>query len=1728
MRIFISSPSDLAPERRIVLQVVSRLAAEFKHHFQVSAVLWEHEPLLATEHFQEGLVSPAECDFVVCMLWSRLGSPLPADRFARGDSGEAMTGTEWEYHMAVDAHREAGHPQMLCYRKTAPVQVSLDDESAVARAQAAKRQVDGFFEHHFHNQDEAHTFKNAYWPFQTIDEIEALVYTHLQALLREQINQAQGATDDARVVWHQGSPFRGLHSFDFEHADIYFGRNRARNELLQQFQNQVTRSNPFLAVLGTSGSGKSSLVKAGLAPVLTTPGVVSGVAEVRWCVFKPSDGHDGVMRGLTRAIVTERCLPELLESDNDAALQTLLQRVSDSPHALETLVFAALGNIKRTAGYRDELSVKLLIVIDQFEEIFSAHGFTDDERAAFVSLLASLTHSGHSWVIATMRSDFYAHCEAVPELVELMRADGQFHLTPASGEEITQMIAMPARAAGIEFERDEDGIGLDEVLRETAAGQPAILPLLSFTLDQLFERRRGALLTHAAYAELGGVEGAITRQADRIFERLNEACRHELPALLSALVTIRGGEHETVAARRCPWNFVAEAPARSELADAFIEARLLTVTGDRHSGKATVAVAHEALLRGWARASDWIAQNLEYLHTRARLTTTARYWDLEGRAAGLLIPPGRLLAQASALLEIRRADLGEVEVQFVEASVEAERQLLRETDARARAARRGRRRTVLGITAVVVVLLSATALVLQGREAQGELRLLAAERAAQAARSRVDSFARLSLAQTAAGDPMNGIHLGIQAARQARQIDGTDGAEAALYAAVWAQPRSWPMAHPPATGSGKSVWFDGTPARVLNTANGFWQDAAVDTVAGTRLLDDARVALVKTTTGHYQLRQLKSGDSAAAPTSTIVDLGKASKGTPVPVFSANGRRLALVTEDAMISVHAVQDGQPVTTFPAPSGLRALVLSHSGSHLAVSADIGVRVHSLETGSSTTLAEPPAPAQAVLSLSTSATITDLRFGGGEDIAGKDERGAWHLWHRGDGRWLTRMADDGELRRAGQHWLSLGQGRSHAMTLWDAHGWPQATSLHRGPIAMARVHHDTVFSADSTGAIYAWRLDGALRWVQRPADAPATLDSKPGLLQVSANGGRIVAAWDSHVVVLDSADGAELSHTVLNEDLNPAVLVAGDAMILRTSAEIISVVSLEDGRERHRLRPGYEITPVAVAADGSALATRAFGQLLESWDLRTGVKQLSTIAGNQTEAFSYVGGGAYIAGRNADGVDLWLAKGNNRVLRLKTPFAVDAVAMDDSTGQMIMAGAARLAVTDADGKVLAERDLGGKRALALSTTRGLAAIAYRGGAVAVMRLPSLEVFARLNADADVEFMSFSDDRQRLLVANRRKQIISFELDGGAAVQRASHWQHVRSLQALAGGGFESTTDGAWMHWSGGPKAQLLARRDLPGRVDAMVETDGSRLAVVRLPSRETTVHDTASDQDIGRIAIARSAIKAFTSSADGRRVVTATQTGAVQLWDIGGGSGRTLGGLDESVLGLFQDKPDAVCEPVSAQQRPGTKSSCRLRRPPTRLMFSSAGDRVAASRDGQIVTVFAVQTGERLLMQRIDERLVSFSLDGEGLVLESSNGELRSLTIAANATQTSFGGRLPLRPFRSTIELRGGQELLVPYVDGKPRLDLANVWRDTTAVLDADRASARMLARTARAVVLIDAARGITLARVPVRGRIRTARFSSSARHVLVVDDDGVRVLPLYQRPIENVAAAILAGQ
>ena len=295
IKVFISSPSDVRPERLIAEKVVRRLDREFAYHFRVEPVLWEREPLTAAAHFQDKIIPPHETDIVVVMLWSRLGVPLPEEKYRGVVSGKLVTGTEWEFEDALASYREHQLPDLLLYRKRAEVVMSTKDRKALEEHCRQEDLVEAFMAT-WTKDAEGKSFTAASWEFADATQFEELLETHLRALLERRLKgiAPMPAGEQAPTIrWHKGSPFRGLEAFDLEHAPVFCGRARARNELREALTRQIDKGTAFVLVFGASGSGKSSLVKAGLLADLLLPGMIGRVALCRYGVMRPGEGEEG-------------------------------------------------------------------------------------------------------------------------------------------------------------------------------------------------------------------------------------------------------------------------------------------------------------------------------------------------------------------------------------------------------------------------------------------------------------------------------------------------------------------------------------------------------------------------------------------------------------------------------------------------------------------------------------------------------------------------------------------------------------------------------------------------------------------------------------------------------------------------------------------------------------------------------------------------------------------------------------------------------------------------------------------------------------------------------------------------------------------------------------------------------------------------------------------------------------------------------------------------------------------------------------------------------------------------------------------------------------------------------------------------------------------------------------------------------------------------------------------
>ena len=336
----------------------------------------------------------------------------------------------------------------------------------------------------------------------------------------------------ATIRWHQGSPFQGLQAFDLEHAPVFYGRTRAIGEIKQALVDQEAKGCAFLLVFGMSGCGKSSLLRAGVLATLIRPGVVEGVGLWRWAIFRPSDTPQNLCQGLAAALFADKALPELAASG--VAVADLGRMLAEAPqHALMPINMAlhsAADEAARERQLTKSPEPRLLVLIDQLEEMFTLEKVDVGARQQFVAALAALARSGTVWVLASMRSDFYPRCAELPQLVALKESRGQYDLVPPSFDEIGQMISYPSRppACGSRSIRRPASVWTLFCTKRPLAIARLCRCCRSCCAKLYEERTEDGCLTFAAYKSLKGLGGALARKAEDIFASLPAAAQSDM------------------------------------------------------------------------------------------------------------------------------------------------------------------------------------------------------------------------------------------------------------------------------------------------------------------------------------------------------------------------------------------------------------------------------------------------------------------------------------------------------------------------------------------------------------------------------------------------------------------------------------------------------------------------------------------------------------------------------------------------------------------------------------------------------------------------------------------------------------------------------------------------------------------------------------------------------------------------------------------------------------------------------------------------------------------------------------------------------------------------------------------------------------------------------------------------------------------------------------------------
>ncbi len=479
--------------------------------------------------------------------------------------------------------------------------------------------------------------------------------------------------------FHPDNPYKGLRAFQSADNQDFFGREKVTAKLVKRLEEAHDFAR-FLAVIGPSGSGKSSLVKAGLIPAL-------------W---------RGEMPGSEKWFVVE-LLPGMQPLDElEIALTRVAANHAGSLH--EQLVRDRRGLIRAAQLILPADGSELVLVIDQFEEVFT---LLEDEttRTQFLDLLYTAVTEARSRVriILTLRADFYDRPLNYPEFGELVRSRLET-IMPLSAEELERAIMGPAKRVEVTFEP-----GLAAGIIADVNYQPGALPLLQYALTELFEQRQGHVLTREAYQAIGGTVGALANRAEEVYLSMDETEREVIRQLFLRLVTPGEGTEDT--RRRVTRSellaIAPEADMMDEIIDTFASYRLVSLDTDAGTRAPTVEVAHEALLRSWERLRGWLTESRDEIKVQRQLGTMAAEWRESGQDSSFLARGSRL-NQFEAWAKDTRLALTTAERAYLDASI-----VQRDLEAKAESEQKARekvleRRSLTFLRGLVAVLVLAT------------------------------------------------------------------------------------------------------------------------------------------------------------------------------------------------------------------------------------------------------------------------------------------------------------------------------------------------------------------------------------------------------------------------------------------------------------------------------------------------------------------------------------------------------------------------------------------------------------------------------------------------------------------------------------------------------------------------------------------------------------------------------------------------------------------------------------------------------------------------------------------------------------------------------------------------------------------------------------------------------------------------------------------------------------
>lgn len=1062
------------------------------------------------------------------------------------------------------------------------------------------------------------------------------------------------------VVYEGVCPYRGLRFFDVQHAPFFFGRK----PLIGWLVNSLRGDNCFLAVVGPSGSGKSSLARAGLVAALKR-GEIEGSETWPTVVCRPG--------------------PDPLESLAVALGET--SGIAQSPSAVRDLM-RDLREDKRMLHVATRLALRgapperrLALLVDQFEEMFT---LCRDEtlRQALVDnlLYAAGVTEGQTVVLLTLRADFYSKCAVYPRLADAL-SDHQVLVGPMNADELRRAIERPAQLAGCEFEP-----GLVERLWRDVEDQPGGLPLLQHALLELWGRREGRRLTHAAYQAIGGVEGALERRAEVVYGRFTGPEQMICRRVFLRLTQPGEGTEDTK--RRATLQELLPAEGEREMVEDVVrtlsgeESRLVTTEGEETpEGEQFVEVAHEALIGGWSRLREWIEDDHESLRLHRQLTEAAQEWERHDKGEDFLYRGGRLAAMeewAGAHVD----DLNALEREFLKASValckreERRQRELEATRQLAEVRRRSMRRLLLATLAL---------LVLAGVAVYFALRTGIAERLARQQASLAQSSAMVgqALFDLNNGYTERAVLFGLEALEnysyswQAEHVLGraVQQSRIALFIPSDGYPGGKPSWSPDGTrvtayvGDGVRVWSASTGEELLRLPHPSMVQYTAWSSDGTRIL----TVCIGGPNGDGTARVWDAVTGVELLTVRLFEEGDESTSTYPMAWSPDGTRLLSYIYDRSAGGHTArvwdgETGKELLRFP---GSRP-VWSPDGKYILFKCDEAACVVDAATGEEELEFRHPSPVFDVAWSPDGAriftgdeegtikvwdaitneellTIPSTHGGGvkemrwspnGKRLLARDERLSIHIWDTVTGEQVCIIPNDsfGVSRDAVIDWSPDGMYIVTSMSLgytakvWDATTGEELFTFY------GRTHqlYYPVWSPDGTRVLTAGKdmlkRGGVTIWNATPDTALLTLSGHTDAVHS--------AAWspDGTQVVSASEDG---SARIWDVNAAPATMVSAATLVLSGHMDAVYsaawspgggyiVTASEDGTAKvWSASTGEElitfsghtgaVNDAAWSPDGICIATAGDDHTAKVWNATTG-EELLTLS-DHTDAVSSV---------------------------------------------------------------------------------------------------------------------------------------------------------------------------------------------------------------------------------------------------------------------------------------------------------------------------------------------------------------------------------------------------------------------------------------------------------------------------------------------------------------------------